>query len=43
MATLKDMGENVTEADVSEMIEEHDTEGKGYLDFEAFIRMMMAN
>ena len=42
MATLKEMGENVTEADVREMIDEHG-EGLGYLTFEAFIRMMMAN
>jgi Ca2+-binding EF-hand superfamily protein len=43
MSTLKEMGEKVTEADVVEMIEEHDIEGNGYLNFEAFIRMMMAN
>ena len=41
MATLKEIGESVTEADVSEMIEEHDTEGNGYLTFESFIKMMM--
>ena len=41
MTTLKEMGENVTEADVAEMIEEHDMEGNGYLNFESFIKMMM--
>ena len=42
MATLKEMGENVTEADVREMIDEHG-DGMGYLSFESFIKMMMAN
>ncbi|CAI2377112.1 unnamed protein product [Moneuplotes crassus] len=40
-ATLKEMGETVTEADVRDMIEEHG-EGNNFLTFEGFIKMMMA-
>jgi len=39
---FKELGEKVTDDDLKEMIEEHDTDGDKALNFEEFVRMMMA-
>jgi len=41
-AIFKELGEKVTDDDLKEMIEEHDTDGDKALSFEEFVRMMMA-
>ena len=38
--TLKELGEQVTEDDVDEMLNEHDLDADGFLNFEEFVRMM---
>jgi calmodulin len=37
-----ELGEKVTDADLKEMIEEHDTDNDQALSFDEFVRMMMA-
>ena len=39
---FKELGEKVTDEDLKEMIEEHDNDNDKALDFEEFVRMMMA-
>lgn len=39
---FKELGEKVTDDDLKEMIEEHDTDNDKALNFEEFVRMMMA-
>ena len=39
---FKELGEIVTDEDLKEMIEEHDHNGDQALNFEEFVRMMMA-
>ena len=37
-----ELEEKLSDKDLGEMIEEHDHNGDGFLDFEEFVRMMMA-
>ena len=39
---FKELGEKVSEEDLKEMIAEHDLTGNKSLDFNEFVRMMMA-
>ncbi len=39
---FKELGEKVTDEDLKEMIEEHDNDNDKALNFEEFVRMMMA-
>ena len=39
---MTELGEKLSEADLREMIEEHDHDGDQSLTFEEFVRMMMA-
>jgi len=39
---FKELGERVTDEDLKEMIEEHDSDNDKALNFEEFVRMMMA-
>ncbi|CDW91107.1 calmodulin [Stylonychia lemnae] len=39
---FKELGEKITDDDLKEMIEEHDADGDKALNFEEFVKMMMA-
>ena len=41
-AVFKELGEKISDEDLREMIEEHDMDGDKALNFEEFVRMMMA-
>lgn len=41
--TLQQLGEDVTDQDVQDMIKEFDTKGNGTINFEEFMQMMAAN
>lgn len=41
-SVLRTIGEKVTEEELEEMIKEADLDGDGLLDYEEFVRMMLA-
>ena len=36
------LGENLTDADVEEMVKDADIDGDGHINYEEFVRMMVA-